>query len=102
MNRALFVTAALTLGAITTPAMAAQTWMCRVAPGPLFSDVQQCNAFCLEAQGGLDPDSDEPIYLCEIYRPGGGGGGGGGGPIAPEPAPMSVGAARSAPVAPDR
>ncbi|ASR43937.1 hypothetical protein BEN78_11705 [Xanthomonas citri pv. mangiferaeindicae] len=55
MNRALFVTAALTLGAITTPAMAAQTWMCRVAPGPLFSDVQQCNAFCLETQGAWIP-----------------------------------------------
>lgn len=86
MKRLPLIAFGLVIAATSSAATASQVWMCRVAPGPLFTDVQQCNSYCVEAQGGLDPESDEPIYLCEIYRSGGGGGGGGGnGPVLPEP-----------------
>lgn len=78
------------LATASTGASATTLWVCPVVEGPTFTDVQQCNSFCVEAQGGpLTGDDDrDPIYLCEIRRPPGGGGGGGGGggqPIEFEP-----------------
>ena len=82
MKLSLAIVSGIAVMAISATASATDIWFCPVAEGPTFTDVQQCNSFCLEAQGGpLTGDDDDrgPLYLCEIKRPSGGGGGGGGG-----------------------